>query len=179
MKIKWAKMLTGRNTACEEVTERLGREVRPDRRQGDGTFSEGPDANLKDAVVYVDDGGQRHCDLPPHFGGRRIVNGIYYAVHDRPIAFFEDGHYYVAVQWGGIKLAPGSDDIPGPLAGCVGEIVEISGVPVFKVIEDGQVICHVRSVRAWQKIRRRIEDRLRKELRFVERAADALSIDLT
>ena len=171
---------TGKLQHCTEMLEKLGKEVRAQHKDAVASDHEGPDTNLKDAIVYVGNDGRRCVELPPHYGGRRCERGMVYRVH-KPFTVFVDTveGFYHAQHHGGKTTLVATDAVPGKYSGATGEVVEINGCPVFKIEEDGAVITHLLSTIAVKKLRRKVEETLRHG-RYSQtmRVADVLGVSL-
>lgn len=154
--------LKGKLQHCTEVQEKLGREVPAEHRDAVASDHEGPDANLKDTVVYIDGDGRRQ--VVDWRDGYKVDAGVVSRVHT-PATIFVDGAeaFYRAEFYGGKTTLVATDAIPGEYAGITGEVVEVAGMPVFRAEnEEGQYTAHILSTLAVKKLRRRVEDALRK-----------------
>ena len=89
--------------------------------------------------------------------------------------------FYSAITNGGRATLISHECIPGTYDGFTGEVVTIGGYPVFRVAnEGGQYITHLLSTEAVQKLRRRVEDTLRKgSYSLTLRTARAAHVSLT
>ena len=169
-------MLSGKNQHCVEVLEKLGREVPPTHAD-----TQGGAYSLKDAVAYINADGRRQMEFPPHYGGLRVEKGVVYKCHSPRTIFVDSSEsFYAATFYGGkITLTP-EDAIAGGFAGVTGEVVEISGCPVFRMVNKaGQYTGHLLSTIAVKKLRRKVEEKLRKGSNsLILRTAEACGVSL-
>jgi hypothetical protein len=153
--------LDGKFRHCTQVSEKVGTEV-PLVRMDAVVSDEGPDANLKDCVAYIDHAGRRQL-VDWRDGYDTSSDGLVYKI-TRPTTIFVDEQeaFYKSVLIDGKETLVGDDAIPGKYHLTTGEVVEISGCPVFRTVnEAGQYTGHVLSVTAVKKLRRKTEERLR------------------
>lgn len=149
------------------------REIKEDIGFRCASDHEGPDMNLKDALVYVTDEGDRRVEFPPFYGGRRVVDGIVYAVSTSPVMFYDtDGTPYKVCSYGGDHLEGLSDALKKPLDGVAGEVVELADGPAFRTADWH----HLKSEALLKKQRRKLEDRLRKDPALLCRILEDLHI---
>jgi hypothetical protein len=153
--------LDGKFRHCTSVSEKVGRAVPVEHRDAVASDHEGPDANLKDVVAYIDhDGRRRLVDWRDGYEGR---DGLVYKI-TRPTTIFVDEQeaFYKAVLIEGKETLVSDDAIPGRWHMTSGEVVEISGCPVFRTVDEaGQYTGHILSTIAVKKLRRKTEERLR------------------
>jgi hypothetical protein len=153
--------LDGKFRHCTQVSEKVGKEV-PLIHMDAVVSDEGPDANLKDCVAYIDHAGRRQL-VDWRDGYDTSSDGLVYKI-TRPTTIFVDEQeaFYKSVLIDGKETLVGDDAIPGKYHLTTGEVVEISGCPVFRTVnEAGQYTGHVLSVTAVKKLRRKTEERLR------------------
>jgi hypothetical protein len=153
--------LDGKFRHCTQVSEKVGKEVPLVRMDAVASDHEGPDANLKDCVAYIDHAGRRQ--LVDWRDGYDTSDGLVYKI-TRPTTIFVDEQeaFYKAVLVDGKETLVSDDAIPGQWHMANGEVVEISGCPVFRTVkESGQYTGHVLSTVAVKKLRRKTEERLR------------------
>jgi hypothetical protein len=154
--------LDGKFRHCTQVSEKVGKEVPVEHRDAVASDHEGPDANLKDCVAYIDHAGRRQ--LVDWRDGYEIKEGIVYRRRNPTTIFVDDQEaFYKAVLVDGKETLVSDDAIPGGWHMTSGEVVEISGCPVFRTVnEAGQYTGHVLSTIAVRKLRRKTEEALRK-----------------
>lgn len=153
--------LDGKLRHCTAVSEKVGREVPVERRDAVSSDHEGPDCNLKDVVAYIDHDGRR-C-LVDWRDGYEERDGIIYKIY-RPTTIFVDDQegFYKSVLVDGRETLVSDDAIPGRWHMTSGEVVEISGCPVFRTVNKaGQYTGHILSTIAVKKLRRKTEEKLR------------------
>jgi hypothetical protein len=154
--------LDGKFRHCTSVSENVGREVPVERRDAVASDHEGPDINLKDVVAYIDHDGRRRL-VDWRDGYDTSSDGLVYKI-TRPTTIFVDEQeaFYKSVLIDGKETLVGDDAIPGKYHLTTGEVVEISGCPVFRTVnEAGQYTGHILSTIAVKKLRRKTEEKLR------------------
>jgi len=153
--------LDGKFRHCTKVSEKVGQEVPVERRDAIPDDNEGPDINLKDVVAYIDhDGRRRLVDWRDGYEGR---DGTMFYTSSHATIFVDDKEgFYKSVLIDGRETLVSDDAIPGRWHMTSGEVVEISGCPVFRTVnEAGQYTGHILSTIAVKKLRRKTEEKLR------------------
>lgn len=153
--------LDGKFRHCTSVSEKVGRAVPVEHRDAVASDHEGPDANLKDVVAYIDhDGRRRLVDWRDGYEGR---DGMMFYTSSHATIFVDGNEgFYKSVLIDGRETLVSDDAIPGRWHMTSGEVVEISGCPVFRTVDEaGQYTGHILSTIAVKKLRRKTEERLR------------------